>query len=160
MNLEILKILEKDARVEPAQIAIMTGLPVEQVKEEIAQAERERIILRYKTFINWEKTGTEQVWALIEVRVVPQRGKGFDAIAERIYRFPEARSVYLVSGTYDLAVQVVGRTMMDIASFVSGKLASLDGVQGTTTHFLMKKYKEDGEIMEAIVEGSRLAVSP
>ncbi|MBI2865249.1 MAG: Lrp/AsnC family transcriptional regulator [Chloroflexi bacterium] len=160
MNLDILKILEKDARVEPDQIAVMTGLPVAQVKQEIAQAERERIILRYRTFVNWEKAGAEQVWALIEVRVAPQRGAGFDAIAERIYRFPEARSVYLVSGAYDLAVQVVGHTMKEVASFVSEKLASLDGVQGTTTHFLLKKYKEDGEIMEGTEDRSRLAIAP
>ena len=146
MNLEILKILEKDARVEPKQIAVMTGLPVEQVKEEIANAERERIILRYKTFVNREKAGAEQVTALIEVRVAPQRGAGFDAIAERIYRFPEARTVYLVSGTYDLAVLVTGKTMQEVAGFVSQKLATLESVQSTVTHFLLKRYKEDGDI--------------
>lgn len=160
MNQDILKILEKDARIEPEQIATMTGLPVEQVKDEIAKAEKERVILRYKTLINWEKAGNELVSALIEVKVVPQRGAGFDAIAERIFRFPEARSVYLVSGTYDLAVLVIGRTMKDVASFVSEKLAPLDGVQGTTTHFLLKRYKEDGEVMEGLEDTSRLAIAP
>src|SRR3990172_6382244 len=106
---EILKILEKDARIKPEQVAVMTGLPLAEVEEYIRKAEQERTILRYKTVVNWQKLGDEQVLALIEVRVTPQRDVGFDAIAERIYRFPEARTVYLVSGTYDLAVQVVAK---------------------------------------------------
>lgn len=145
---EIFKILEKDSRITPEQIAAMTGLSLEKVKEEIKKAEEQRIIVKYKTVVNWEKLGEEQVWALIEVRVAPQRDVGFDAVAERIYRFPQARSVYLVSGTYDLAVLVAGKTMQEVASFVAQKLAPLESVQGTTTHFLLKRFKEDGEILD------------
>jgi DNA-binding Lrp family transcriptional regulator len=145
---EILKILESDARTTAEQIATMTGKPVSEVKEAIKKAESERTILKYKTIINWERLGEEQVMALVEVRVQPQRDVGFDAIAERIYRFPEARTVYLVSGTYDLLVLVTGKTMQEVVSFVAQRLASLESVQGTTTHFLLKRYKEDGEILE------------
>ena len=145
---EILRILEKDARKTPQQIATMTGIPVDQVEEAIKKAESDRTILKYKTMVNWDRLGEEQVRALVEVKVVPQRDVGFDAIAERIDRFPETRSVYLVSGTYDLAVLVEGATMQEVASFVSQKLAPLESVQGTVTHFLLKRYKEDGEIIE------------
>ncbi|MBA7593570.1 hypothetical protein ES703_00499 [subsurface metagenome] len=144
---EILRILERDARKTPQQIATMTGKPLPRVKEAIKRAEEEHIILKYKTVINWAKLEDEQVQALVEVKVAPQRDVGFDAIAERIYRFPEARSVYLISGTYDLAVLVVGSTMQEVAGFVSQKLAPLESVQGTVTHFLLKRYKEDGEIL-------------
>lgn len=141
----ILSILEKDARAEPEQIATRLGLDADLVGREIARLERERILVKRQTLIDWERAGEESVSALVEVRVTPQRDVGFDSIAERIARFPETRSVYLMSGAYDLAVQVVGRTMKDVASFVAAKLATLDGVQGTTTHFLMRRYKEDGE---------------
>ena len=156
---EILEILEKDARLSAEQIATMTGVPVSEVKETITKAERDRTILKYKTVINWEKLGQEQVWALIEVRVQPQRDVGFDAIAERIYRFPEARSVYLVSGAFDLAVLVSARTMQEIASFVAQKLAPLESVMGTVTHFLLKRYKEDGEILEGEEKARRLPLT-
>ena len=157
---QIFEILETNARATPEQISAMTGIPVAEVEETIKKAERERTILKYKTAINWNKLGVEQVWALIEVKVVPQRGVGFDAIAERIYRFPEARSVYLVSGTYDLAILVVGKTMQEVAIFVAEKLAPLETVQGTVTHFLLKRYKEDGEILEGEEGIKRLPVSP
>jgi len=156
----ILSILEGDACARPEQIATMLGVDVDFVHREIARLEQERIIVRRKTLVNWEKAGEESVWALIEVRVSPQRDVGFDSIANRIARYPEARSVYLVSGTYDLAVQVVGRTMKDVASFVAEKLASLEGVQGTTTHFLMKRYKEEGELLGDHDEVERLPVTP
>ncbi len=110
--------------------------------------------------VNWDKLGEEQVWALAEVKVTPQRDVGFDAIAERIYRFPEARTVYLMSGTYDLAVLVVGKTMHEVAGFVSEKLAPLEGVQGTVTHFLLKRYKEDGEIMDGEEGPKRVPIMP
>ena len=145
---EILKTLEGNARATAEQIATMTGKSVAQVKRAIKQAEKERAIVKYKTIINWEKLGEEQVQALIEIKIAPQRDVGFDSIAERIYRFPEARSVYLVSGTYDLAVLVVGSSMHEVAGFVARKLAPLESVQGTVTHFLLKRYKEDGEILE------------
>jgi DNA-binding Lrp family transcriptional regulator len=157
---DILRILEKDARTSPKQISAMTGMPLREVEKAIKQAEAERTILKYKTVVNWEKAGEEQVRALIEVKVAPQRDVGFDAVAERIYRFPEARSVYLVSGTYDLAVLVTGKTMQEVAAFVSEKLSPLESVQGTVTHFLLKCYKEDGDILEGGEELKRLAVAP
>jgi len=157
---EILRILEKDARKTPQQIATMTGIPVDQVEEAIKRAESDRTILKYKTVVNWDKLGEEQVRALVEVKVVPQRDVGFDAIAERIYRFPEARSVYLVSGTYDLAVLVEGATMQEVASFVSQKLAPMESIQGTVTHFLLKRYKEDGEVIEPEERPKRVPLMP
>ena len=144
---EIFKILEEDARKTPEQIATMTGLPVATVKKAIKQAEADRTILKYKAVVNWDKLGDDQVQALVEVKVTPQRDVGFDAIAERIYRFPEARTVYLLSGTYDLLVLAAGKTMHEVAAFTSNKLATIEGVQGTVTHFLLKRYKEDGEIL-------------
>lgn len=157
---QVLKALEGDARLTPEQISTMTGIPVDEVKKIVKKAEEDKIILKYKTVINWARAGEEQVWALVEVKVTPQRNVGFDAIAERIYRFPEARSVYLASGTYDLAVLVVGRTMQEVAIFVSEKLAPLEAVQGTVTHFILKKYKEDGEILEDGEGAKRLPVTP
>ena len=148
MNKEILKILENDARATPEQISTMTGISVKEVTKLIKQAEKDRVILKYKTMINWNKVEDEQVSALIEVRVTPQRDVGFTSIAERIYRFPQARTVYLLSGTYDLLVLVTGKTMHEVADFVSQKLAPIEGVQATVTHFMLKKYKEDGEIIE------------
>jgi len=157
---EILKILEQDARKTPEQLATMTGIPLAEVEETIRKAESDRTIFKYKTMINWDKLGDEQVWALVEVRVTPQRDVGFDAIAERLYRFPEARTVYLVSGTYDLAVLVVGKTMQEVAGFVSAKLAPIEGVQGTVTHFLLKRFKEDGEILEGEEGPKRVPIVP
>jgi len=155
---DILKILENDARTTTKQIAAMTNTPSAEVARLIKQAEKERTILKYKTVINWEKVGEEQVWALIEVKVTPQRDVGFDSIAERIYRFPQARTVYLVSGTYDLLVLVRGKTEHEVADFVSQKLAPIEGVQGTITHFMLKRYKEDGEILEGKEEVKRQPV--
>jgi DNA-binding Lrp family transcriptional regulator len=157
---QILSILEQDALTDPAQVAVMLGLTEEEVRAEIARLEHDGVIVKRKAFVNWEKAGVETVAALIEVKVGPQRNVGFDSIAERIARFPETRSLYLVSGTYDLQVQVVGRTMREVASFVSEKLAPLDGVQGTVTHFLMKRYKEDGELLEGADEAERLPLTP
>ncbi len=156
---EIFKILEKDARTTPEQIAVMTGLPRETVEKTIKKAEEEHTLLKYKAIVNWQKLGQEEVWALIEVKVQPQRKFGFDTVAERIYKFPQARSVYLVSGTYDLAVMVTGKTMHEVAGFVSEKLATLEGVQGTVTHFGLKRYKEDGDILEGKEGVSRQPVT-
>jgi len=155
---EILKILENDARTTPQKIATMTGKPTAEVSKAIKKAEKDGTILKYKTIVNWEKAGNEQVSALIEVRVAPQRDVGFDSLAERIYRFPEARSLYLLSGTYDLLVLVTGKTMHEVAGFVTKKLALIEGVQGTTTHFLLKRYKEDGEILAGGEETKRQPV--
>jgi DNA-binding Lrp family transcriptional regulator len=152
---DILKALESDARLTNKQIAAMTGQTVSEVNQSIKQAEADHIILKYKTVINWEKVDGEQVWALIEVRVAPQPDVGFDAVAECIYRFPQARTVYLISGTYDLLCLVAGRTMQEVASFVSQKLAPIEGVLGTVTHFMLKRYKEDGEIIAGNEETKR-----
>lgn len=158
---EILRILEKDARLTPHQVAVMTGKPQAEVEKTIAKAEKDHVILRYKTVVDWEKLGEELVWALVEVKVTPQRDVGFDSIAARIYRFPEARSVYLVSGGFDLSVIVEGKTMREVASFISEKLAPIEGVQGTVTHFLLKRYKEDGQVFaDGGDEHRRLPVSP
>jgi len=158
MMKDILKILETDARTTIKQIAAMTGTPGPEVTKLVKQAEEDRTILKYKTIINWDKVANEHVWALIEVKITPQRDVGFDAIAERIYRFPEARTVYLVSGTYDLLVLVMGKTMHEVADFVSQKLAPIEGVQGTVSHFVLKRYKEDGEILGGGEEAKRQPV--
>lgn len=155
---EILKILQNDARTTIKQIAAMTGLPGAEVSKLIKQAEKERVILKYQTLINWDKVENEQVCALIEVKVTPEKDVGFDAIAERIYRFAQTRSVYLISGTYDLFVLVVGKSNHEIANFVSQKLSHIAGVQGTVTQFVLKRYKEDGEIIEEKEEVRRQAV--
>ena len=157
---KILRILERDARTDPKQIAIMLDLTEEEVVRRIKEAEAVDALVRHKAVVNWERAGEERVLALIEVKVTPQRETGFDAIAERIYRFPEARSVYLVSGTYDLAVQVVGRSMRDVAMFVAEKLAPLEGVQSTVSHFILRRYKEDGDMLVGHEVAERLTVTP
>jgi len=157
---QIFEALEQDARLTPEQISTMTGIPTAEVEKTIKKAEKDRVILKYKTIIDWDKLGEEEVWAFVEIKVVPQRDVGFDAISERIYRFPQARSVYLASGAYDLAILVAGKTMQEIAVFVSEKLAPLNTVQGTVTHFILKKYKEDGEIFGGGEGTKRLPVTP
>ena len=155
---EILKILENDSRITNKQLAAMTGMTGAEVSKLIKQAEEDRTILKYKTIVNWDKTGNERVLALIEVKITPQKDVGFDSIAERIYRFPQTRSVYLVSGTYDLFVMVAGKSNHEVANFVSQKLSHVEGVQGTVTQFLLKRYKEDGEILEGKEEPRRQPV--
>ncbi len=158
---EIFEILEQNARATPEQISTMVDKPVSEVEKIIKQAEKDGTILKYKTIINWPKLGEGDIWALIEVRVTPQRGVGFDAIAERIYQFPEVHSAYLVSGTYDLAILVRGKNMQEISSFVAEKLAPLEQVQSTVTHFLLKRYKENGETFHLPKEiNRRLPITP
>jgi DNA-binding Lrp family transcriptional regulator len=158
---EIFEILEQNARATPAQIATMVDKPVTEVEEIIKQAEKDRTILKYKAIIDWSKLGKEDIQALIEVRVTPQRDVGFDAIAERIYQFPEVYSAYVVSGTYDLAIVVKGKNMQEISSFVTEKLAPLERVQSTVTHFLLKRYKETGETFHLPRETNRrLPITP
>jgi DNA-binding Lrp family transcriptional regulator len=155
---EVLKILEKDARLTPEQVAAMTGSTAEEVSKIIKKAEDEHAIVKYKTLVDWDKVGNEHLLAFIEVKITPQRGVGFDAIAERIYKFEEARTVYLMSGTYDLAVLVEGRSMQEVAEFVTRKLAPIEGVTGTASYFVLKRYKEDGEVLDGKEEGKRQAV--
>ena len=158
---EILEILEKDARTTPEEIARMLKKTVSAVKTAIRRLEKEGIILKYKTVINREllKDDRRNVRALIEVKIAPQRGYGFDHIAERIYRFSEVVSCYLLSGSYDLLLVVEGRDIQEVSSFVSEKLSTLDNVRGTVTHFLLKKYKEDGDILKRADRDKRIAIS-
>ena len=155
---KIIRILEKDSRTTAKQMADMTGCSSTEISRLIKQAQKDRVILKYKAVINWDKIEDEQVWALISVRVTPQKDVGFDSIAERIYRFPQARSVYLASGEYDLVVLVVGKSEHEVADFVSQKLATIEGVKGTATHFILKRYKEDGEILAETAEVKRQQV--
>ncbi len=156
---ELLKILEKDARISTGKIAEMTGISESEVKNKIEQLEKDGTIKKYKTVVDWEKAGKEHVYALIDVKVTPVRDKGYDSLAERIMRFPEVKSLYLISGVYDLSVLVTGQSMKEVATFVSEKLAPLDRVNGTTTHFVLKRYKEDGDILLEKDENTRQAVS-
>jgi DNA-binding Lrp family transcriptional regulator len=155
---DILKILENDAHATPRQIAAMTGMPQAEVTKLIKKAEQDQTILKYKAIINWDKAENEHVFAWIGVRLEPQKDVGFDSIAEHIYRFPQARSVYLVSGTVDLLVLVTGKNNHEIANFVSQKLSHIDGVKETITQFILKRYKEDGEVMESAEVVKRQAV--
>ena len=159
---ELLLILARDARTTPEQIATMTGRKVEDVRQAISDYERAGIIKRYKAIIDWEKAGEDKVIAFIDVKVLPARDVGFDAVARRVYRFPEVRSVWLVSGANDLRVQVEARNLRELGDFVAEKLATIDGVTGTETHFLLKRYKENHEIFADADgdEDNRLVVSP
>lgn len=142
MDTKLLQLLENDPTLSHAQLAAMIGSTEEQVAAAIAQYEKDRIILGYKTIVDWDRTHREAVTALIEVKVTPQRGDGFDRIAQRIYQYDEVESVYLMSGSFDLTVIISGRTLKEVALFVGEKLAPLDDVTGTATHFILKKYKE------------------
>jgi len=145
---EVLKILENDARTSLKIIATMTGASSAEVARLIKQAEEDRIILKYKTVVNWDKVEDEQVWALIECKVTTEPEAGFDTVAERISQFPQVRSTYLASGNYDLLLVVVDKNEHVIGDFISESLSHIKGVQSTVTHFVMKRYKEDGEILE------------
>ena len=138
----LLQLLEDDSTLSHAQLAAMTGVAEDEVAAAVAQYEKDHIILGYKTIVDWDRTQREAVTALIEVKVTPQRGDGFDRIAQRIYQYDEVESVYLMSGAFDLTVIISGRTLKEVAQFVGEKLATLEDVTGTATHFILKKYKE------------------
>ena len=157
---DILAVLEQNAKATPEEISEMTGQTPEEVRAIIAEAERDKTIVKYKTMVNWESLGEEVVMAHVEVRVAPQRDVGFDSIAQRIARFPEVRSLYLMSGDYDLSVLLVGRSMNEVGNFVAQKLAALEEVRGTSTHFLLKRFKEDGEILDGEDKVRRLPLAP
>lgn len=146
MREELLAVLEKNSRIDVKELAVILGVEEIDVVNEMAAMEAEGIICGYHTLINWEKTSIDKVSALIEVRVTPQRGQGFDKIAERIYQYSEVRSVYLMSGGYDLMIILEGKTLREVASFVSDKLSTLDTVLSTATHFILKKYKDHGTV--------------
>lgn len=159
MRHEILRYLEKNSRVNLQELAVLLGVDETLVANEIADMEKEKIICGYHTLIDWDKTGEEKVTALIEVRVTPQRNQGFDRIAERIYNYPEVRSVYLISGAYDLMVILEGKTLKEVSGFVSDKLSTLDSVLSTATHFILKKYKDHGTIFERKTRDERMPVT-
>lgn len=155
---ELLEILEKNSRFTAEEIALMLNKSADEVREAIKKLEEDSIIAGYNTLINWDKTDKESVSALIEVKVTPQRGEGFDKVAERIYRYPEVKACYLMSGGFDLTVIIEGRTMKEVAMFVAEKLALVESVVGTATHFVLKKYKDKGVIFEKKRKDNREAV--
>ncbi|GEN36016.1 MULTISPECIES: Lrp/AsnC family transcriptional regulator [Aneurinibacillus] len=158
---ELLHILEENSRRSAETIATMLDTTVEDVRETITKLEKEKVIIKYPAIVNWEKVDADDlVTAMIDVKVTPKREVGFDDIAERIYRFPEVQSVYLMSGAYDLSVVIEGKTMRQVAQFVSEKLSALDSVISTTTHFILKKYKHDGVILEQPEDDKRMVVTP
>ena len=161
MREEILALLERDSRLTAEEIAVMLGRDAAAVADHIEAMRNEQIICGFNTLINWDKTDREYVTALIEVKVAPQRGQGFDKIAGRIYRFDEVKAVYLMSGGFDLTVMIEGKTIKDIAYFVSDKLAPLESVISTATHFVLKKYKDHGVVLEKNpMQDERMIVSP
>lgn len=160
MREELLSVLEKNSRIDFKELAVLLGVEEPVVLEEINKLEKEGVICGYHTLINWEKTSIEKVNALIEVKVTPQRGQGFDRIAERIYNYPEVKAVYLISGGYDLLVTLEEKSLKEIASFVSDKLSTLDSVLSTATHFILKKYKDHGTIINKEKEDKREVVTP
>ncbi|MGN0297920.1 MAG: Lrp/AsnC family transcriptional regulator [Lachnospiraceae bacterium] len=160
MREKILSILEKNARISVHDLAVILGESEVNVANCIGDLERECVICGYHTMINWDNTSDEKVSALIEVKVTPQRGMGFDKIAERIYNYPEVNACYLMSGTFDLTVILECKTMKEVSQFVWNKLATLDQVQSTATHFVMKKYKDHGTILNADRKDERMLVTP
>jgi len=159
LEMGILDVLSEDARTPVSQIAVMLGTQEEDVAKTIRRLEQQRIILKYPAVINWQKLDIEEVEAMIEVRVTPQRGEGFDAIAEQIYRFDEVASVYLMSGGYDLLVNMKARTIRQLALFVAEKLSTIEHVISTATHFVLKRYKDQGILMDEGDDDYRLKVT-
>ena len=160
LETSLLDLLKEDCRLSLEKLSVMTGASVEEVAATIDSLEKRRVILRYAPMINWDLTDRERVEAMIEVRVTPQRDMGFDAIARRIYCFDEVKSVFLMSGSYDLLVLVEARTLKELAAFVSGKLSPLETVTGTATSFVLKRYKEEGVVFDSGDSDRRLVISP
>lgn len=160
-RIKLLNILSKNSRYTTDELSIMLGFPKEEIEAEIKAMENEGIICGYPSLINWDNVDCEKLTALIEVKVTPQRGQGFEKIAERIYKFDEVESVYLMSGGFDLTVMIVGRNMQEISNFVWNKLAPLEAVQSTATFFVLKKYKEHGiTLVDSVNEDERQLISP
>ena len=160
MREAILAVLEKNSRIDIADLAAMMGVTEIEVANEIADMEKERVICGYHTLINWNKTSDEKVTALIEVKVTPQRGIGFDSIAESTYKYNEVHALYLMSGGFDFTVIIEGKSMKQVALFVSDKLAPLEAVLSTSTHFVLKKYKDHGTVLEASQSDERMMITP
>jgi len=159
-QLKVLALLQEDARLKPEVLATMLGATVEEVKAAIEAMEQNHVIVKYATIVNWSKMHDEKVTALIEVQITPERGRGFDRIAESIYLYPEVKSLYLMSGAYDLQVEIEGDSLKQVASFVSNKLSTIEAVLSTKTYFILKKYKQDGIIFEENESDHRMMVSP
>ena len=160
MREQILKYIEKNSRVNLGELAVLLGTDEVTVANEIADMEKEKIICGYHTLIDWEKAGLDEVTALIEVRVTPQRNQGFERIAERIYNYPEVKSVYLISGAYDYLITLEGKTLLEISKFVAEKLSPIEGVLSTATHFILRKYKDHGTILVKKEKSERVLVMP
>ena len=160
MREKILTFIEKNSRIDLKELAIVLGVDEVTVANELEAMEAENIICGYHTLIDWDKTGIEKVTALIEVRVTPQRGMGFDKVAERIYNYPEVNSVYLISGSFDFMVTIEGRTLREVSQFVSDKLSPLESVLSTKTNFILKKYKDHGTVMAAQKKDERELMTP
>ena len=157
---EILNILDKEkGNVSRAKIAQMLGMEEKEVADKIEKMEKENVIVGYKTIVNWDKTDKDVVVTLIELRITPQRGEGFDKVAERIYKYPQVKSLYLMSGAYDLAVTIEGKSMKEVALFVAQKLAPMDSIISTATHFVLKKYKEEGIVFEDDEKDTRQVIT-
>lgn len=160
MREKILSLIEKNSRIDLKDMSVMLGMSEVDLANELADMEKEKIICGYHTLINWDRTSEEKVTALIEVKVTPQRGLGFDSIAERIYNFEEVNALYLMSGGFDFTVIIEGKTMKSVAQFVSSRLAPLEAVLSTATHFVLKKYKDHGTVLEAEAKDERMLVTP
>ena len=157
---EILNILDKEkGNVSRAKIAQMIGMEEKEVADKIEKMEKENVIVGYKTIVNWDKTDKDVVVALIDLRITPQRGEGFDKVAERIYKYPQVKSLYLMSGAYDLSVTIEGKSMKEVALFVAQKLAPMDSIISTATHFVLKKYKEEGIVFEDDEKDTRQVIT-
>ena len=157
---ELLEILEGNARIPVNELAAMLQKSEYEIEKEIARLEREKIILSYNALVNWERYGDDVVTAVIEINLTPQREVGFDAIAERIYRFDEVRTVYLMSGNFDLLLIIEGKSLKDVANFVATRLSTIEGVTQTRSHFMLKAYKKDGVIVDDEEQDRRLVVTP
>lgn len=160
MREKILTFIEKNSRIDLKELAIVVGVDEVTVMNELEKMEEERIICGYHTIIDWDKVGTEKVTAMIEVRVTPQRGMGFDKVAERIYNYPEVNSVYLISGGFDFMVTIEGKTLREVSQFVSEKLSVLDSVLSTKTNFILKKYKDHGTVIAEQTKDERIQMIP
>lgn len=160
MREKILTFIEKNSRIDLKELAIVLGVDEATVMNELEKMEEERIICGYHTLIDWDKVGIEKVTALIEVRVTPQRGMGFDKVAERIYNYPEVNSVYLISGGFDFMVTIEGKTLREVSQFVSDKLSPLDSILSTKTNFILKKYKDHGTVIAEQPKDERIQMIP
>lgn len=160
MREQLLRIIERNSRIDLRELAIILGVEEIDVVNELAALENEGVICGYHTLIDWEKTSLEKVSALIEVRVTPQRGQGFDNIAERIYKYPEVNAVFLISGGFDLLITLEGKSIKEISSFVSDKLAPMESILSTATHFILKKYKDHGTVLTRKNEDQREKITP